>query len=143
LTIVPSKTPSLSPPPTKTLTEVVDPCDGISLGGLAISGDEDKFSLMITNSRPEPIIITEMIVHWPPEHEKLTRVKLDGITIWDFGDEDSPTTMPPWGSLTMDREIKEYQSKKLEFYFDEEAEDVFVNDYSLVITFDTGCTLSP
>ena len=84
-----------------------------------------------------------MWVHWPPEHEQLTRVRLGGVTIWDFGDWNPPTEMPPWGSPPQDREIKEFQSEKLEFYFEEEAEDVFVSDYNLVITFDTGCTLSP
>jgi len=122
---------------------VIDPCDGISIGGLAISGDDDRFSLMITNSRPEPITITNMWVHWPPEHEQLKRVKLGSITIWDFGDWNPPTEMPPWKGPPKDREIKAFDSKKLEFHFNEEAEDVFVSDYNLVITFDTGCTLSP
>jgi hypothetical protein len=123
---------------------ITDPCDGIYLGGLSLS--ETRFSLIITNSRPDPIIITQMFVHWPPEHERLIRVKLGSATIWDFGDGYPPTEMPPWGGSSIDRQIKAFDSKKLEFQFDEEAEEVFVNDYFLEITFEvmpTGqlCTM--
>jgi hypothetical protein len=142
----PSKTVSVSPSPpsTKTLTVVTDPCDGIYLGGISFS--DTRFSLIITNSRPDPIIISHMFFHWPPEHERLNRVMLGSKVIWDFGDWDPPTEMPPWRGSPTDREIKAFDSKKLEFQFEEEAEEVFVNDYFLEITFEvmpTGqlCTM--
>ena len=149
LTMVPSKTPSLSPPPSKTLTAVIDPCDGINLDSLVIS--DDRFSLMIHNMKPEPIIITSMWVNWPDGedgHEKLDKVKLGKDEIWNLGDKDPPTEMPPWSSPADKRDIDSGKDKKLEFCFQEEAEDNSVSDYNLVITFEiegTGlfCKLSP
>jgi len=87
-----------------------------------------------------------MEIHWPDGedgHEKLKKVKLGIKTIWDIGDWNSPTVMPPWTSPGKDREIGKFDHRKLEFHFEEDAEDVNLNDYSLVITFDTGCTLTP
>lgn len=105
---------------------------------------------MIYNSKPDSIIITDMMIEWPPEHEELEEVKLGKDKIWEnFNGEgdDPPTHMPPWTSPPDKRDIKAFDSKKLEFRFREEVGAAVVNDYHLVITFEimgTGqfCTMS-
>jgi len=103
---------------------------------------------MIYNSRPEKIIITYMLIYWPPEHVNLEKVKLGKDEIWNLGDNDSPTEMPPWSSPADKRDIDSGKEKKLEFRFKEDAAGATFSDYNLVITFEidgTGlfCTLSP
>lgn len=140
-TTAPTATPSPPPTPTKTLAPPPDPCDGISLGGLTISGD--KVSVMVFNDSHSKITITDLWVNWPDEHEKLKEVKLGKRRIWNQGDEDPSTEMPPWTSPPKDREIKEQHDKKLEFRFEEDGEGAAINSYGIVITFDSICTISP
>jgi hypothetical protein len=109
---------------------------------------------MITNSRPEKIIITYILIHWPEEeHKELEEIKLGKDKIWDnSGDGDgygSPTDIPPppWSSPPDKRDIKPGEMKKLEFRFKEEAGGAAIADYRLVITFEnegTGslCTIT-
>jgi len=103
---------------------------------------------MIYNSRPEPIIITDMWINWPPDHVRLEKVKLGKDEIWTLGDNEPSTEMPPWSRPADKRDIDSGKNKKLEFRFKEEAAAAAFNDYYLVITFEidgTGlfCTLSP
>ena len=91
-----------------------------------------------------------MWIYWPPEHVELKEVKLGKDKIWENNEEgdDPPTRMPPWSSPPDKRDIDKGKSKKLQFYFKEDAASATVNDYNLVITFEidgTGlfCTLSP
>lgn len=103
---------------------------------------------MIYNSRPEKIIITDMLIYWPLEHEELEEVKLGKDKIWENNGEgdDPPTHMPPWSSPPDKRDIDD-KPKKLEFRFKEDAGGATFADYYLEITFEiegTGlfCTLS-
>ncbi len=105
---------------------------------------------MIYNSRPEPIIISEMWIDWPPEHNELEEVKLDKDKIWENNGDgyDPPTQMPPWTSPEDKRDIKADDDGKLEFLFKDNVYGATVSDYDLVITFEiygTGlfCTMSP
>lgn len=98
---------------------------------------------MIINDSVSTITITDLWVNWPDEHEKLNEVKLKKEKIWDLGDTDPPTDMPPWTSPPKDREIKEHDDKKLEFKFEGGDGGTAVNSYGIVITFDNGCTISP
>ncbi len=139
-TIVPSSTPSITLPPTKTPSPLPDPCDGISLGGL--TNDDDKVLVMIINDSDTTITITELWVNWPDEYEELEDVKLEGKKIWDIGDDDPPTGMPPWTSPPKDREIKAFSDEVLEFIFKEDDGATALSSYGLVITFDNGCTIS-
>jgi hypothetical protein len=146
LTAVPSKTPSMFPSPTKVFTPTRDPCGEIDIEPLSTFGD--KFTLKIINMNPVKITIIQMHIDWPPEHVELEKVKLDTKTIWDQGDPDSPTDMPPWNGPEKDREIKQFNDKKLEFQFREGAPGATFNSYGLIITFEvegTGliCTVSP
>jgi hypothetical protein len=146
LTTAPSRTPSPSLFPTKTLTQAPDPCDDIEID--PVFAPDDKYILKIRNNNPMKITIVNMSIHWPPEHVKLERVKLGSKTIWDDGDTDPPTDMPPWAGSAKDREIKQSDDKTLEFRFKEPAPGAAFNSYGLVITFEiegsgTFCTLSP
>ena len=82
-------------------------------------------------------------MNWPDEYEELEEVKLEGKKIWDIGDEDPPTEMPPWTSPSKDREIKAFTDEVLEFIFEEDGGAAAIASYGLIITFDNGCTISP
>lgn len=98
---------------------------------------------MVFNDSHSKITITDLWVNWPDEHEKLKEVKLGKGRIWNQGDEDPSTEMPPWTSPPKDREIREHDDKKLEFRFEEDGEGAAINSYGIVITFDSICTISP
>lgn len=97
---------------------------------------------MIINDSDTTITITELWVNWPDEYEELEDVKLEGKKIWDIGDDDPPTGMPPWTSPPKDREIKAFSDEVLEFIFKEDDGATALSSYGLVITFDNGCTIS-
>jgi serine/threonine protein kinase len=143
-TMAPSEAPSAVSSPTNVLTPTRDPCDDIEINPVA--APSDRLTLMIINKNPVKIILTQMHIDWPPEHIELEKVKLDAKTIWDLGDHDSPTDMPPWTSPDKDREIK--NDKKLEFQFRKDAPGANFGSYGLILTFEvdgTGviCTISP
>ncbi|MCK4692018.1 MAG: hypothetical protein KAS19_13055 [Anaerolineales bacterium] len=97
---------------------------------------------MIINDSVSTITITELWVNWPDEYVELEDVKLEGKKIWDIGDEDPPTEMPPWTSASKDREIKAFSDEVLEFIFKEDDGATALSSYGLIITFDNGCTIS-
>jgi len=69
---------------------------------------------MIYNSRSERIIIFEMLVHWPTEHDELEQVKLGKDKIWEnynHEGDDPPTHMPPWTSQDDKRDIDDKYCK--------------------------------
>jgi hypothetical protein len=137
--MIPSKTPTVSPFPTKTLTEVVDPCDGIDITPKNFSGD--KMEWHVVNTTTDDIFIDAIWIDWPPSHNKLKRVKLDAGTLWDEQDEDPPSWMPPWSTGDLNkRKIKKGQTRTLKFEFDKDASSPV---YSLVVTFNNGCSISP
>ena len=98
--------------------------------------------LKVINGSVSKITITDMWVNWPEEYVELEEVKLDGKKIWDIGDENPPTEMPPWTSEPKDREIKAFTEELLEFIFKKDDGATAINTYGLVITFDNGCTIS-
>ena len=138
LTMAPSKTPSLSPPPTKTLTVVIDPCDGIEIIAKSFSGD--KMEWLVVNTTAVDIFIDAIWIDWPPSHDTLDKVKLDGGTLWDEGDDYPPSSMPPWSTADLNkRKIKKDDSRTLKFEFDSDAGSPM---YDLVVTFNNGCSIS-
>ena len=99
-------------------------------------------SVIVINGSDSTITITELWVNWPDEYVGLEYVKLEGKKIWNIGDEDPPTEMPPWTSPPKDREIKADSDEVLEFIFKEDDGATALSSYGLIITFDNGCTIS-
>ena len=138
-TMVPSRTPSLSPQPTKTLIVVIDPCDGIEIIPKKLTGD--KIEWQVVNTTTVDIFIDAILIEWPPSHNKLKKVKLDAGTLWDMGDDNPPSSMPPWSTEDSNkRKVKKGQTRNLKFEFDSDADSPV---YNLVVTFNNGCSLSP
>ncbi|KPK89875.1 MAG: hypothetical protein AMJ88_16950 [Anaerolineae bacterium SM23_ 63] len=96
----------------------------------------------VFNSTPDAIFIDAIWIDWPPSHIKLKKVKLDGDTLWDEGDGDSPSWMPPWkpGLDPNKRKIKAGDDRVLKFEFEKDADSPA---YHLVVTFNNGCSISP
>jgi hypothetical protein len=137
--MTPSRTPTQSPPPTKTFTATLDPCDGIDIIPKSFSGD--KMEWYVVNSTPLDIFIDSIYIDWPPSHDQLNKVKLDGDTLWDGDDENPPSWMPPWSTGDPNkRKIKKGDTRTLKFEFKSDASSM---TYDLIVTFNNGCTLSP
>jgi hypothetical protein len=138
--MVPSKTASVSPPPTRTFTPTKDPCDGIYVTPKKFSGDKMEWNVINTTAF-DIYIDAIWIEYWPPSHEELNKVKLDGDTLWDGEDEDPPLWMPPWSTDdAKKRKVKTGDTRVLKFEFDTDAGSP---DYDLVVRFSNGCSISP
>lgn len=129
----------MSPLPTKTFTATPDPCDGIEITPKKFSGD--KMEWYVINTTAVDIFIDAIWIDWPLSHEKLKKVKLDGGTLWDEGDDVPPSSMPPWSTEDQNkRKVKKGQTRTLKFEFDKDAGSPV---YNLVVTFNNGCSISP
>ena len=95
----------------------------------------------VVNTTAVDIFIDAIWIDWPPSHEELNKVKLDGGTLWDGEDEDPPSWMPPWSTGDADkRKVKDGDTRTLKFEF---AEGVGSPMYNLEVTFNNGCLISP
>ena len=97
---------------------------------------------LVINTTAVDIFIDAIWIDWPPSHDKLKKVKLDGETLWDDGDDYPPSWMPPGltGDLKKRKIKKDGDSRILKFEF---SQDVGSPVYDLEVTFNNGCSISP
>jgi serine/threonine-protein kinase len=140
-TLVPTSTLSPTPSP-KPPTPTVDPCEGIYIVPKAGQGfPRDKYEWLVFNSTPSDIFIDAIWINWPSSHGELNKVKNGGDTIWEGEDESPPSSMPPWSTGDANKfKVKSDDDRILKFEFDSSASSP---TYTLNVTFNNGCTLSP
>jgi hypothetical protein len=80
-----------------------------------------------------------IVIGWHVAHEEIVQVRLKNVVLWDGSDTVSPKTFN-WASTHNDRKLKKLENKKLEFRFKENAPSP---SYSLQVTFDIGCVITP
>jgi hypothetical protein len=106
----------------------------------------DQLGVDITNNSGSPIIIQSLFVNWAdsPSSQNLTQIFLNGASIWNTSDPDSPSTLPDegggmWPGPASDRTIPNGASQSLTLQF---QEILLSTGYQVQITFDNGCQVS-
>jgi hypothetical protein len=138
-TLVPTATLSPTITSTKTITLTPDPCDLIKVNSDHDEFPNDRGQWRVINLNASDIYIMGIFINWPVDHEELDQVRLKNLTIWDGSDLTPPTNIT-WSSTHNDRKLKKLENKKLEFRFKENAPSP---SYSLQVTFDNGCVITP
>ena len=107
LTPTPSFTPTSTFTPTNTPTStstptppVVSACSGVSLSPLTNSPTTDLI-MDITNSSGSPITLTKLFAYWDktPASQKLDKLFLNNLEIWNKSDPNSPSDIPNEGNF--------------------------------------------
>jgi hypothetical protein len=93
----------------------------------------------VTNTSASDIYVMGFYIEWPPEHTLLDELKLGSPKIWSEDTTISPTTYT-WPDTHKNQKIKAGEIKSLEFRFDDDAPSPL---YTLEVTFDNGCVITP
>ncbi|MCJ7825940.1 MAG: hypothetical protein MUP44_13675, partial [Anaerolineales bacterium] len=138
----PSPTPTITPMSTSTPTTpplpspTIDVCSTLALSGFSISGQEVSWNVF--NGGTQAVKITSIYLNWPGSNVSLKKIYLDGNMLWQGNDKNPPTTISS-GWETSGRTIAPGSSKRLSFFFDQNAA---LSAYALTITMDNGCAVS-
>jgi hypothetical protein len=95
-TITQTPTPSSTATSTNTPTAPIEPiCGSVSLSPLT-NAPTNELSMNITNTSGIPITIEFLFAYWveSPTSQKLDRLFLNGVEIWNISDPDSPSDIP-------------------------------------------------
>jgi len=105
-TFTPSNTPTFTFTPSNTPTFTFTPsppgistCADVFFGPLT-NPNPNELGVDITNNHVTPITITEFFAYWPkqPISQKLDRIYLNGVMIWNKSDSDTPSSIPSEGN---------------------------------------------
>lgn len=127
-------TPTSSPTPTITPTPTATPRCDFNVGSLSLNGK--KVDLPITNTGPDPQVISSIVITWPSQAKELKKVRLNGSEIWE-GKANPPTAIViPSGSPT----INSSQTGTLRFEFKKNLPNL--NNFAVTVNFVSGCSIS-
>lgn len=129
-TAIPTSTPVV---PTNSI------CPTVSLSGLT-SPNPNEFATNITNNGPASITIDKFFAYWvkTPQSQKLDRLLLNGNSIWNTSDSDSPSDIPNEGNWigSASRTISNGATGSFIMRF---QNDLQLTGYEIHIVFDIGC----
>jgi hypothetical protein len=134
-----TSTPSHTLAPTETDTPTQFPCELIEIVSEHDSPPTDKAKWRVFNISASDIYVMGFYIEWPPAHTLLDELKLGSPKIWSEDTTVSPTTYT-WPETHKNRKLKPSEDKRLEFRFDDKAP---TQSYTLQVTFDNGCVVSP
>jgi len=150
-TITPTKTitPTRTPTPTFTATNIptltpTGPPDGLCGGAVLLSGitnpNPNELGMNITNNSGGPITINRLFAYWvkSPTSQKLSKLLLNSIVIWNTSDSMPPSDIPTegtWKSGT-NRTIPNTAVQSFVLQFQNNLQPT---GYEVHIVFDIGC----
>jgi hypothetical protein len=145
--IPPTLTPTDTPTSTQTPSGPIEPtCNDsgipVTLSAL-INSDPKQLAMDITNNYAAPITINRLFAYWQktPQSQKLDQIYLNGFSIWNTADPDSPSDIPTegggnWPGNPADRTIPSTGTGNLVIQF---LNDLQPGGYEVHIVFDIGC----
>jgi hypothetical protein len=141
-TFTPSFTPSNTPSPT--FTPGPPPagiCGSVTLGPLVINGK--TINTNITNNNGSDITINQFFAYWidSPIAQKLDRLFLNGISVWNISDNTSPSNIPTEGNWQNGANLTIPNGTSQSFVMDFQ-ENLQPAGYEVHIYFDIGCQVS-
>jgi len=132
--IPPTVTPTITPTPP-------DLCDNLTIDSFFVDGQ--KVYWLISNGSPTTATITGIDLNWPDDpNDLLDKIELGGDAIWDLKDFDPPTSINSGWKGGVSRSIGPSASKWLMAQFGSAASPA-LGDYTLEVTFENTCMLSP
>ena len=141
-TMTPSQTPSNTPSPTATPlapAEPICPSPPVTLGALT-RPNPNQLAMDITNTSGATITITRFFAHWveAPSSQRISRLFLNGVVVWNPSDPDSPTDIPTesnWlGGADLTIPVAATRTLLIEF-----GDNLQTTGYEVHIVFDIGC----
>jgi len=156
-TFTPSKTPTPAPtrtplPPTATFTRTktavptstpgppsAPVCGTVLMSGIS-NPNPNELGMNITNNSGSPVTINRVFAYWEKTatSQKLDRLFLNGISIWNISDTDSPSDIPTEGKFQAgaDLTIPNATSYNFVVHF---QDDLIPTGYEVHVFFDSGC----
>jgi len=135
-TLTPSLTPTLTPtagPPTEPI------CKNVSLGALT-NPNPNELAMDITNSSGSAITINRFYATWvkTPTSQKIDKLFLNGVEVWNKSDPDSPSDIPAEGTFVglVNPAILDATPVTLLIQFSDPLQPI---GYEVHIVFDLGC----
>jgi hypothetical protein len=147
-TFTPSSTPTITATPTSTPVAPNEPiCSAlgipVTLSALTNS-PSNELGMVITNNSGGTITIDRFFAYWVklPTSQKLDKLLLDGVEIWNRSDPDSPSDVPTEGGFVggADRTILDTTARNLVIRF---MNNLQSGNYEVHIVFNSiGCQVS-
>ena len=95
-------TPSTTPSPTATPGAPTQPtCSPLAVSLSALTNpNPNELAMDITNASGSPITISRFFAYWveAPSSQRISRLFLNGVVVWNPSDPDSPTDIPTEGN---------------------------------------------
>ena len=105
-----------------------------------VSPNPNQLSMDITNSSGSSIVLNRFFAYWvkSPTSQKIEKLSLNGVDIWDRSDPDSPSDFPPEGNWVggANLVIPVAPASNLLIQF---ADNLQPTGYEVHIVFDIGC----
>ena len=129
-----------TPTATATPTALAEPlCSSVTLGALT-SPNPNELRMDITNSSGGPVTIARLYANWDktPISQKLDKLFLDGILIWNISDTTPPSDLPTEGGFVngADLTVPHATTRNLLIQFQDPLQPFA---YEVRIVFDIGC----
>jgi hypothetical protein len=142
-TFTPSSTPTNTATPTVTpVAPNESACGAVTLGPLT-NVPLDQLGMVITNNSGDSITIDRIFAYWvkSPTSQKLDKLFLDDIEIWNRSDPDSPSDIPAEGAFIggSDLTIPDTGARSFEILF---SNDLQPGDYEVHIVFTSSCQVT-
>lgn len=100
----------------------------------------------LNNNSGSPIVIESLVAQWvkSTSSQKLDQLFLNGVSIWNTADPDTPSNIPAegggsWPSTIAQRTIPNGSSRNLIIQFSDPLEPT---GYQVQIVFDVGCPVN-
>jgi len=134
----PTRTPTFTPTNTP-IAPSEQICGSVSLGPLT-NPNPNELAMDITNNSGATITLNRFFAYWVklPNSQKINRLFLNGVVIWNTSDPDSPTDIPTesnWRSGA-DRTIPDATARTLLIRFPNNLQPT---GYEAHLVFDIGC----
>lgn len=162
-TFTPSKTPTKAPtntpaptrtplPPTATSTRTktavptstpvppsVPVCGTVLMSGIS-NPNPNELGMTITNNSGSPVTINRVFVYWEKTttSQKLDRLLINGASIWNISDNDSPSDIPTEGNFQNGANLTIPNATPYNFVVHFQ-DDLIPTGYEVHVFFDSGC----
>jgi len=133
-------TPTNATPPTATPSTPTEPlCGTVSMSALT-NPNPNELGMNIVNNNGTPITINRFFAYWvkSPTSQKISRLLLNGLVVWNTSDPDSPSDIPTEGNFVggANLTIPDATGEILVVQF---PNNLQATGYEVHIVFDIGC----
>ena len=139
-TFTPTFTPTNTPSPTATSVAPSElTCPSVALSALT-NLPANELSMDITNNSGSDITINRFFAYWVklPTSQKIDKLFLNGVEVWNKSDPDSPSDIPTEGKFLVAADLK-ILNTTTETFVIQFSNNLQTTGYEIHIVFDIGC----